>query len=99
MRITLSGHIEGYPEGGKLQGVCGTDYTRRPLDCDFYNGRQDWTVTEVVLHIGWYPYKDEDQRFYLKVPGRTDARPGDFFSSPSRSAWKSCSPRSLWRSA
>ena len=64
LRITVGGFVEDHPEGGKLEGVCGTDYTRNVLDCDIYNGLLDRTVTEIMLVVVWSPYGDDNKRFY-----------------------------------
>lgn len=64
LRITFGGFVEDHPEGGKLEGVCGTDYTRNVLNCDIYNGLLGWTVTEFTIVVTWSPYKDEDKRYY-----------------------------------
>ncbi len=64
LRITFGGFLENHPEGGKLNGVCGTDDTRNVLNCDIYNGLLDWTVTEIILAVIWSPYGDDDKRYY-----------------------------------
>jgi hypothetical protein len=64
LRITFGGFPQGHPEEGKVDGVCGTDFTRNVLDCDIHNGLAAWTVTELTLEITWYPYEDDNRRLY-----------------------------------
>jgi hypothetical protein len=67
MSITLGGFVENHPEGGTLNGVCGTDDTRNVLNCDIHNGLLKWTVTEVTIGVTWSPYKDDDVSYYRET--------------------------------
>jgi len=67
LRITLGGFIDNHPDRGSLKGVCGTDATRNVLNCDIYNGLLDWRLTEITLMVTWWPYNDDDKRYYREV--------------------------------
>jgi hypothetical protein len=72
--ITFGGFIKDGPETEKLEGVCGTDYTRNVLNCDIYNGLLSWNVTELTFEIVWSPYNDETKRFFrnrVSIPPMT----------------------------
>jgi hypothetical protein len=64
LSLTAGGFIENHPERGAVQGLCTADPTRTVLNCDIYNGISDWTLTEITLGVTWYPYDDEDKRYF-----------------------------------
>lgn len=64
LRLTFGGFPQEHPEEGKLEGVCGTDSTRNVLDCDVYNGLAHWTVKELTLEVTWFPFGEDNKRFY-----------------------------------
>lgn len=62
--ITIAGFLQGGNEQEKIDGVCGTDETRNVLNCDIHNGLSGWTITESTLGLLYWPYKDDDVRYY-----------------------------------
>jgi len=72
--ITFGGFLKDGPKTEKLEGVCGTDYTRNVLNCDIYNGLLSWNVTELTFEIVWSPYNEETKRFFrnrISIPPMT----------------------------
>jgi hypothetical protein len=65
--ITLGGFIEGHPEAGHVDGACGIKSFRETLICDFYNGLQDWSLTEITVVVVRSPYTEDTSR-YFKIP-------------------------------
>ena len=65
--ITFVGFIKDGPEAEKLEGVCGTGYTRNVLNCDVYNGLLSWNVIQLTFEICMYGYGKPLQTFsYLR---------------------------------
>jgi hypothetical protein len=85
LRITLGGFVENHPEGGTLNGVCGTDNTRNVLNCDIHNGLLNWTVTEVTIGLTWIPYGDDDKSYFREVVSIEPLKTGQV-SNPARDA-------------
>ena len=67
LRLTAGGFIEDHPEGGAVNGVCTSETNHDVLDCDIYNGLVDWTVTEITLGVTWFPYTDDDKRYFRET--------------------------------
>jgi hypothetical protein len=62
--LTLGGFVLGGAENERVQGVCYLGTGREVLECDMYNGLTKWTLTELTIVVTWFPYNDDDKRYY-----------------------------------